>query len=99
MAKRPICPPHATESACAGRADAATSKPSHRALGTIRSRTPQATTIPPMLVAFFWLHDPARQRRRSRALATTLTLENAMAAPASIGVKKPNAASGIPTTL
>ena len=33
------------------------------------------------------------------ALATTLTEENAMAAPASIGLSSPNAASGMPTTL
>jgi hypothetical protein len=43
----------------------------------------------------------ARERKRlsSSALLTTETLENAMAAPAKIGVSSPNAASGMPTTL
>ncbi|REG51183.1 hypothetical protein B0G80_7671 [Paraburkholderia sp. BL6669N2] len=40
-----------------------------------------------------------RQVRSSRALVTTLTLENAIAAPASIGFNKPKAASGIPIRL
>ena len=40
-----------------------------------------------------------RQRLRVSALVTTLTLENAIAAPAITGLSKPAAASGIPTTL
>ncbi|PRY05909.1 hypothetical protein B0G82_5460 [Paraburkholderia sp. BL17N1] len=40
-----------------------------------------------------------RQVRSSRALVTTLTLENAIAAPASIGFNQPKAASGIPIRL
>ncbi len=39
------------------------------------------------------------QRRRSRALPTTLTLEKAIAAPATIGLSRPKAASGMPITL
>ncbi|MCY1172786.1 hypothetical protein D9M73_129300 [compost metagenome] len=35
----------------------------------------------------------------SSALLTTLTLDNAMAAPASTGLRKPNAASGMPIRL
>ncbi|MNN86413.1 hypothetical protein D3C81_2038300 [compost metagenome] len=35
----------------------------------------------------------------SNALLTTLTLDNAMAAPASTGLRKPNAASGMPIRL
>ena len=41
----------------------------------------------------------AFQVRSNSALVTTLTLENAMAAPASIGLSKPNAASGMPIRL
>ena len=40
-----------------------------------------------------------RQRRSSKALLTTLTLENAMAAPAITGFSQPSAASRMPTTL
>ena len=40
-----------------------------------------------------------RQRLSVSALVTTLTLENAIAAPAITGLRKPAAASGIPTTL
>ena len=39
------------------------------------------------------------QRRSSSALLTTLTLLKAMAAPAITGLNRPNAASGMPTTL
>ncbi len=39
------------------------------------------------------------QRLSSSALPTTLTLLNAIAAPASMGLSRPNAASGMPTTL
>jgi hypothetical protein len=39
------------------------------------------------------------QRLRSKALLITLTELMAMAAPATTGFKKPNAASGIPATL
>ena len=39
------------------------------------------------------------QRRSSRAFETTLTLEKAMAAPAMIGLSRPNAASGMPPVL
>ena len=39
------------------------------------------------------------QRRRSSVFDTTLTLENAMAAPATTGLSSPAAASGMPTTL
>lgn len=39
------------------------------------------------------------QRRSVSALVTTLTLEKAIAAPAMTGLRKPAAASGIPTTL
>ena len=39
------------------------------------------------------------QRRSSSALLTTLTLLKAIAAPAITGLSKPNAASGMPTTL
>ena len=39
------------------------------------------------------------QRRSSSALPTTLTLDKAIAAPASTGLKAPKAASGMPTTL
>ena len=41
----------------------------------------------------------ARQRDSSKALLTTLTLLKAMAAPASIGLRPPKAASGIPMML
>ncbi len=40
-----------------------------------------------------------RQRLSVSALVTTLTLENAIAAPAITGFRKPSAASGMPTTL
>lgn len=40
-----------------------------------------------------------RQRDSNKALLTTLTLLMAMAAPASIGLRPPKAASGIPMTL
>ena len=40
-----------------------------------------------------------RQRRSSKAFDTTLTLENAMAAPAMTGFRSPAAARGMPTTL
>lgn len=36
---------------------------------------------------------------RSNALSTTLTLLTAIMAPATIGLSKPSAANGIPTTL
>jgi hypothetical protein len=39
------------------------------------------------------------KRFSSSALVTTEKLENAIAAPAKIGVRSPNAASGIPITL
>lgn len=39
------------------------------------------------------------QRRSIRAFVTTLTLLKAIAAPASIGLSSPKAASGMPTTL
>ena len=39
------------------------------------------------------------QRRRSKALPTTLTLDRAMAAPATTGDNMPAAAAGIMTTL
>ena len=39
------------------------------------------------------------KRRRRRALATTLTLESAIAAPAMTGLSRPTAASGIAATL
>ena len=39
------------------------------------------------------------QLRKVKALVTTLTLLNAMAAPAIIGLNSPNAAKGIPNTL
>ena len=41
----------------------------------------------------------AFQVRSNSALVTTLTLENAMAAPASIGLSRPKAASGMPIRL
>ena len=44
-------------------------------------------------------HFAGRHRRSKSALVTTLTLESAIAAPAYTGVRKPNAASGSPTTL
>jgi hypothetical protein len=45
-------------------------------------------------------HNPERPKRRRRSeLATTLTLDNAMAAPATIGLNRPRAASGIAATL
>ena len=40
-----------------------------------------------------------RKRRRRRLLVTTNTLENAIAAPASIGLSSPAAASGRAATL
>ena len=40
-----------------------------------------------------------RQRRKVSALVTTLTLDNAIAAPAITGLSRPSAASGMPTTL
>jgi hypothetical protein len=40
-----------------------------------------------------------RQRRSNSAFDTTLTEESAIAAPAIIGLRRPAAASGIPTTL
>ena len=40
-----------------------------------------------------------RQLRKSKELLTTLTLLSAIAAPASVGVSMPAAASGMPTTL
>jgi hypothetical protein len=44
--------------------------------------------------------DPARPKRRRRSeLPTTLTLDRAMAAPATIGLSSPRAASGIAATL
>lgn len=39
------------------------------------------------------------QRFKVSAFVTTLTLEKAIAAPAITGLRKPSAASGIPTTL
>ena len=39
------------------------------------------------------------QERSSNALVTTLTLLRAIAAPATMGFNRPNAAKGIPTTL
>mmetsp|Transcript_21397 Transcript_21397/g.82981 ORF Transcript_21397/g.82981 Transcript_21397/m.82981 type:complete len:93 (+) Transcript_21397:614-892(+) len=42
---------------------------------------------------------PGRQRANSSALLTTLTLDRAIAAPASTGLSAPKAASGMPTTL
>ena len=41
----------------------------------------------------------ARNRRSRRLLVTTNTDENAIAAPAIIGVSRPDAASGIAATL
>src|SRR5512146_942072 len=41
----------------------------------------------------------ARQRRSMSAFVTTLTLLNAIAAPAMIGLRNPKAASGMPTAL
>ena len=46
-----------------------------------------------------FIGSPPFQRRSSSALLTTLTLLKAIAAPAMTGLKKPKAASGIPTTL
>src|SRR5690606_5250049 len=42
---------------------------------------------------------PAVNRRSRRLLATTLTLDNAIAAPATIGLSRPAAATGIARTL
>ena len=42
---------------------------------------------------------PPFQRRSINAFVTTLTLLSAIAAPATIGFSRPNAASGMPTTL
>ena len=39
------------------------------------------------------------QRRSNEAFITTLTLLNAIAAPAITGLSRPKAASGMPTTL
>ncbi|MNP64571.1 hypothetical protein D3C76_1600770 [compost metagenome] len=39
------------------------------------------------------------QRFNSSALLTTLTLDAAIAAPATIGLSRPKAASGMPTRL
>ena len=47
----------------------------------------------------FTLPACGRQRRSSSALDTTLKLLNAIAAPAMTGLSRPNAASGMPTTL
>lgn len=50
-------------------------------------------------VAFLLSNLTGRQRRSSKAFDTTLTLENAMAAPAMTGFRSPAAARGMPTTL
>src|SRR5690606_20295065 len=42
---------------------------------------------------------PGFQRRSVSALVTTLTLDMAIAAPATTGLRKPSAASGMPITL
>ena len=42
---------------------------------------------------------PAFQRRSNSALLITLTELNAIAAPATMGFSKPNAASGMPIRL
>ena len=52
----------------------------------------------------YWQPEPvslrhSRQRDSSKALLTTLTLLKAMAAPASIGLSPPKAASGMPMML
>ena len=44
-------------------------------------------------------HSLAFHLRSSSALVTTLTLLKAIAAPAITGLSRPNAASGMPTTL
>jgi hypothetical protein len=44
-------------------------------------------------------HRRGVQPRSSSALVTTLTLLNAIAAPATTGLSRPDAASGMPTTL
>src|SRR5690606_19867376 len=46
-----------------------------------------------------WSCAVGAQRRSRLALSTTLTLENAIAAPATIGSSRPAAASGMPTRL
>ena len=43
--------------------------------------------------------DPAPNERSRRLLPTTKTLEKAIAAPASMGLSRPSAASGIAATL
>src|SRR5690606_19371860 len=48
---------------------------------------------------FFPASAAGRQCRSSRVLATTLTEENAIAAPARAGLSRPAAASGMPMTL
>jgi hypothetical protein len=44
-------------------------------------------------------HACGLQRRSSRVLLTTLTLDSAITAPATTGSSRPAAASGMPTTL
>ena len=76
---------------------------------TILAETPEREAASPMLncsapfigaLRFFAVHRGAPfQRRSSSALLTTLTLLKAIAAPAITGFSKPNAASGMPTTL
>ena len=51
------------------------------------------------LFALFWTVPCGLQRRSSKALLITLTELNAIAAPATMGLSKPNAAKGIPTRL
>jgi hypothetical protein len=50
-------------------------------------------------LSHFPLSPTGRHRRSSSAFETTLTEDNAIAAPAIIGLNSPAAASGIPTTL
>ncbi len=66
--------------------------------GTPRDRTPDRNVIPGAGTG----GQPAcadRKRRSRRLLETTKTLESAIAAPASIGLSIPNAASGIAAAL
>ena len=70
----------------------------------IRSREPESIAKVLAMSSLYTLRDaPAekagRQRRSHSELTTTETEDSAIAAPASVGVRKPKAASGIPTTL
>jgi hypothetical protein len=69
-----------------------------------RARQPMREPIWTEGSSLYWLRDvlgvnAGRQRRSQSELTTTETEDSAIAAPASVGVRNPSAARGIPTTL